>query len=82
LGKAAARAKLGQLYLLGAQAAAVRRGAVSAGMAAAKITVGKDHADIAKKLRACARRGDWLLVKGSRGMKMENVLHELTGGKA
>jgi UDP-N-acetylmuramoyl-tripeptide--D-alanyl-D-alanine ligase len=82
LGKAAAQAKLEQLYLLGAQAEAVRRGALSAGMAAAKITVGKDHADIAKKLSACARQGDWLLVKGSRGMKMENVLRELTGAKA
>ena len=51
-------------------------------MAAAKIAIGKDHADIAKMLGACARQGDWLLVKGSRGMKMENVLRELTGAKA
>jgi UDP-N-acetylmuramoyl-tripeptide--D-alanyl-D-alanine ligase len=82
LGKAAARAELDHLYLLGAQADAVRRGALSAGMSAAKISVAQDHRDIAERLRATARRGDWLLVKGSRGMQMEKVLHALTGGKA
>ena len=82
LGKAAAKAKLDQLYLLGRQANAVRRGALSSGMAAAKIIIGKDHRDIATQLRARTRTGDWLLIKGSRGMKMETVLDELTGGKA
>jgi UDP-N-acetylmuramoyl-tripeptide--D-alanyl-D-alanine ligase len=82
LGKTAAKAKLDQLYLLGAQANAVRRGALSSGMAGAKIIVGKNHRDIATRLRGCAQAGDWLLVKGSRGMKMEKVLGELTGGKA
>jgi UDP-N-acetylmuramoyl-tripeptide--D-alanyl-D-alanine ligase len=77
LGKAAARAKLEHLYLLGAQADAVRRGALSSGMPGEKITVGKDHADIAAKLRATAVRGDWLLIKGSRGMAMEKILREL-----
>ena len=48
----------------------------------AKIIVGKDHSDIATRLRGCAQAGDWLLFKGSRGMKMEKVLDELTGGKA
>jgi UDP-N-acetylmuramoyl-tripeptide--D-alanyl-D-alanine ligase len=81
LGKAAAKAKLDRLYLLGSQASAVRRGANSAGMDAAKIAIGKDHGDIARQIRACARAGDWLLIKGSRGMKMEKVLDELTGGK-
>ncbi len=82
LGRAAAKAKLDQLYLLGPQANAVRRGAHSSGMAAAKIFIGKDHGEIATQLRARARAGDWLLVKGSRGMKMEKVLDVLTGGKA
>ncbi len=82
LGKTAAKAKLDQLYLLGPQAHAVRLGALSSGMAAAKIIVGKDHGDIATRLRGCAQAGDWLLVKGSRGMEMEKVLDQLTGGKA
>lgn len=79
LGRVAARAKIDQLYLLGAQAAQVRRGALSAGMSAAQVVVGDDHSDIATRLRPQLRRGDWLLVKGSRGMKMEKVLQELKG---
>lgn len=82
LGKAAAKAGLDHLYLLGARAQIVRSGALDAGMAAAKVTVGKDHKDIAARLRAAARAGDWLLIKGSRGMAMEKVLRELTAEKA
>jgi UDP-N-acetylmuramoyl-tripeptide--D-alanyl-D-alanine ligase len=82
LGKAAAQAKLQQLCLLGQQAGAVRRGALGAGMTPEKIFIGKDHGDIAAHLRARLKAGDWLLVKGSRGMKMEKVLGELAGGKA
>jgi len=82
LGKTAAKVKLDQLYLLGRQASVVRRGALSSGMAAANIIIGKNHRDIAIQLRARVQAGDWLLIKGSRGMKMEKVLDELTGGKA
>lgn len=79
LGRSAARAKIDQLYLLGAQAAQVQRGALGAGMSVAQVVVGADHGDIAGRLRPQLRRGDWLLVKGSRGMKMEKVLSELKG---
>ncbi len=82
LGAAAAQAKLQQLCLLGQQAGAVRRGALGAGMTPEKIFIGKDHGDIAAHLRARLKAGDWLLVKGSRGMKMEKVLGELANGKA
>jgi len=51
-------------------------------MAAAKIIVAKDHGEIATRLSERAQAGDWLLVKGSRGMKMEKVLDQLTRGKA
>ena len=82
LGAAAAQAKLQQLYLLGKQADAVRRGALAAGLAPEKIFVGKDHGEIAAHLRGRLKAGDWILVKGSRGMKMEKVLDQLAGGKA
>jgi UDP-N-acetylmuramoyl-tripeptide--D-alanyl-D-alanine ligase len=82
LGKAAAQAKLQQLCLLGKQAGAVRRAALAAGLAPEKIFIGRDHRDIAAHLRGRLKAGDWLLVKGSRGMKMEKVLGELAGGKA
>ena len=81
LGEAAADAGVDRLYLLGDQAAAVRRGALSAGMQPERIIAGKDPADLAALLRGYVKRGDWLLVKGSRGMKMERVLETLRCGR-
>lgn len=82
VGKAAARAALDHLYILGRQAPTMRRAAVAHGLRPEQVLVGKDHNDIARRLRQELKKGDWLLVKGSRGMKMETVLHELKSGKA
>jgi len=82
LGRIAARAKIHQLYLLGEQAGQVRKGALAAGMKSDQVIVAEDHGDVARRLRRQLRRGDWLLVKGSRGMKMEKVLKELKSVKA
>lgn len=77
LGRVAAQARIDRLYLLGDQAGTVRRGALRAGMKAHQVTVGADHGDLATRLRQQVKRGDWLLIKGSRGMKMEKVLQAL-----
>ncbi len=37
----------------------------------------RDHAEIGRMLRAHVRKGDWLLFKGSRGMKIEKALEAL-----
>jgi UDP-N-acetylmuramoyl-tripeptide--D-alanyl-D-alanine ligase len=74
LGKQAARSRLDALYLMGAMAPTVRQGALKAGMSPDRIVVGKTHDEIARQLKARVRRGDWLLFKGSRGMKMESAL--------
>ncbi|HYA28973.1 MAG TPA: UDP-N-acetylmuramoyl-tripeptide--D-alanyl-D-alanine ligase [Acidobacteriota bacterium] len=81
LGEAAAKAKIHQLYLLGRHAGELRKSALRAGMGAEQIIIGKNHGDLAERLRQQTRRGDWLLVKGSRGMQMEKILNELRGGK-
>jgi UDP-N-acetylmuramoyl-tripeptide--D-alanyl-D-alanine ligase len=77
LGKRVAEERIDRLYLLGPQAEAVKAGAISAGMDEGKIGVGKDHGAIAGQLRQHLKRGDWLLIKGSRGMKMEKILELL-----
>jgi UDP-N-acetylmuramoyl-tripeptide--D-alanyl-D-alanine ligase len=59
----------------------VRRGALRGGLAAEHIFIGKDHKEIVRQLRPHLRPGDWLLIKGSRGMKMEKVLERLKGGR-
>lgn len=79
LGAAVARAGLDGLFLLGTHAAAVRAGAEAAGMAAERIVVAADHAELAAHLRTCCRPGDLVLLKGSRGAAMEEVLRHLGG---
>ena len=82
LGGVAAEAAIDFLYILGEQSGATRHGAIAAGMRPDQIVVGKDHAELVRRLRAQVKKGDWLLFKGSRGMTMEKVLQELRSGKA
>jgi len=77
LGNRVARYRIDRLYLLGKEARRVRQGALLGGMEGEQVTIGKDHRHIARMVRREARRGDWLLCKGSRGMKMEKVLEAL-----
>ena len=57
-------------------------GALAAGMSPERVIIGKDHTELAKRLREQVKKGDCLLFKGSRGMKMEKVLDGLKSGKA
>lgn len=82
LGREAARASLAGLYLLGREADRVRLGALEGGLKPEQIVIGRDHADLARRLRERVKRGDWLLFKGSRGMKMEKVLQQLKSERA
>ena len=62
-----------RLYLHGPLTAYVAEGAISAGMPAESIIRGLSHGEIAAEILARAAEGDFVLLKGSRGMKMENV---------
>ena len=77
LGAVAASVKLDALYVLGPHADRVRAGAEAAGLAAERITVASDHEELAAGLHAVLRTGDVLLLKGSRGAAMEQVLRGL-----
>jgi UDP-N-acetylmuramoyl-tripeptide--D-alanyl-D-alanine ligase len=77
LGAVAAAAGLDTLFLLGPHAGEVRAGAEAAGMPAERIVVAGDHAELATRVRADLRPGDLLLVKGSRGAAMEELLRRL-----
>ena len=77
LGRRVARYRIDHLYLLGEQAQQVKKGALLAGMKEEQVIIGKNHRDVARKVRSQTKRGVWLLFKGSRGMKMEMAIKAL-----
>ena len=67
------------LYLFGGNAADMAAGAREGGMAEEQIRMFDTHEAMADALKAAAQPGDALLFKGSRGMRMENVLKLVLG---
>jgi UDP-N-acetylmuramoyl-tripeptide--D-alanyl-D-alanine ligase len=77
LGRRVAEARVDALFLMGTYAAAVRDGAIAAGLPAERITIATSHASLADRLRATLTAGDLLLLKGSRGAALERALQLL-----
>lgn len=76
-GEEASRSKLNRLIAVGSQAAVVAGSARKHGMDAGCLGVARDH-DLALMLLDCwLEPGDVVLVKGSRGMKMEAIVQGL-----
>jgi len=65
------------LMLLGRFAPLVAEGARKAGMDPQKIRIGKDHHAVGLHLSGILKEGDWVLIKGSRIMHMEEIIKEL-----
>jgi UDP-N-acetylmuramoyl-tripeptide--D-alanyl-D-alanine ligase len=81
-GRLVATLGLDFVFALGAHAERVVAGAVDAGLAPERAVAARDHAELAARVRAVLRDGDWVLVKGSRSMQMERVVAALTGAAA
>jgi UDP-N-acetylmuramoyl-tripeptide--D-alanyl-D-alanine ligase len=71
-----------RLYLLGSLAEEVAAGAMAAGLSASAIVVAKDHGELTADLLRNKEKGDYILVKGSRGMRMELVAEGIRGAQA
>jgi UDP-N-acetylmuramoyl-tripeptide--D-alanyl-D-alanine ligase len=80
IGALAAHLNVDLLILCGKYRHLVREGALAAGMSAARIHAVPSHAAAAQIVKEFCRAGDTLLVKGSRGAHMENLLSFLQDG--
>lgn len=77
IGRIAADIKVSRLYVAGSHAGNVADGAEAAGMSKEKIFLGTKE-QILSDLKNWLEEGDWVLVKGSRGMGMEQIVKGLT----
>jgi UDP-N-acetylmuramoyl-tripeptide--D-alanyl-D-alanine ligase len=76
IGRTVARLGVDRLITTGNLAKHMARGAVDAGMPSDRVFEANTLADAARLLREHSRPGDAVLIKGSRGMKMEKILEE------
>jgi UDP-N-acetylmuramoyl-tripeptide--D-alanyl-D-alanine ligase len=76
IGQIVADTKVSRLYAVGSHAGKVAEGAISRGMLKENIFLGTKE-EILTDLNKWLRTGDWVLVKGSRGMGMEQVVKGL-----
>lgn len=77
IGETAAGLDLDLLVTVGDLAASAAEGAVQAGMAGERVFPCTEHATAIRILNRLLLDGDVVLVKGSRGMKMEEIVQEL-----
>ncbi|MBP1726289.1 MAG: UDP-N-acetylmuramoyl-tripeptide--D-alanyl-D-alanine ligase [Deltaproteobacteria bacterium] len=77
VGRVAAREGVDYLLAMGKQAHHLLGGATEGGMPSERLIQGSDHGEIARKVQALITPGAWVLVKGSRGMRMEKVVEAL-----
>ncbi len=66
------------LVTVGEEAANIVKGAIEAGFSPSRTTVLQSNQQAIEHLREILRPGDAVLVKGSRGMKMEEIVQALT----
>ena len=76
IGKKAGAINLKGIYATGDFAECVKEGAIEAGFKKENIFIGSKD-DISKNIKPKLTKNAWVLVKGSRGMKMEEVVKKL-----
>ncbi|MAG92558.1 MAG: UDP-N-acetylmuramoylalanyl-D-glutamate--2,6-diaminopimelate ligase [Planctomycetaceae bacterium] len=76
-GRDAASVGLDSLLVLGKWADHVVEGAMESGLSANRITSTQTHSKLFSALESTIQPGDVILIKGSRGMRMEQVVEKL-----
>jgi len=77
VGMIAAKEGVDHLLAMGKQASHLLAGAAEGGMKKDQLSEAGDHEQLAAHVHGLLTAGDWVLVKGSRGMRMENVVEAL-----
>ncbi|MDO8446078.1 MAG: UDP-N-acetylmuramoyl-tripeptide--D-alanyl-D-alanine ligase [Deltaproteobacteria bacterium] len=78
IGKKAAATGIDYLLLLGPLSSShTARGAREGGMSDERVMVVSNHGEAVSRINPMLRGGDWVLVKGSRGMAMEKIVEEI-----
>ena len=75
VGRIAAQ-KADMLFAYGPNSGRMLKGAITGGMAANRVWAFENRDELVKALKECAKPGDVLLFKGSRGMRMELALEK------
>lgn len=70
------------LIVCGENTKMVKKGAIAAGMKETNISIFKTSDEAGRHLKSILKAKDMILIKGSRGMKMENVLKYIEKGGA
>ncbi len=77
IGELIAEAGIRDLFLKGSLTEAVAAGATRRGFPAERITFFREPEEVVSGLRTRLKKGDWILIKGSRKMKMEAVADKI-----
>jgi UDP-N-acetylmuramoyl-tripeptide--D-alanyl-D-alanine ligase len=80
VGKFAASKKIDYIITVGDNGRVIAKGALESGFDANCAFSFNNNAEVNRFLKDFVKSGDVILVKGSRGMKMEEIIRQLTGG--
>jgi UDP-N-acetylmuramoyl-tripeptide--D-alanyl-D-alanine ligase len=78
IGRAVVSSGVGFLITMGSHAAETAEGALASGMSGDHLAVCREPSEAAQILSRVAERDDVILIKGSRGMRMERILDHLS----
>jgi UDP-N-acetylmuramyl pentapeptide synthase len=76
IGREAGKTGAFRLWATGQYAADVLSGAMEAGMGGEALMAGTPS-DLVAGMKTLLAPGDWVLVKGSRGMRMETIVNDI-----
>lgn len=79
VGREAAATGVGRLYLKGPLSRSTAAGAAKGGLSKEKILLFENPDEILDSVLSFVQGGDWILVKGSRRMKMEEIVKKILG---